>query len=158
MVELFGRPGLRGTGNVHQFRLPLAAAVVDHQDAGLMGVGSMAHVHAGVRLRQFDRRFRQRCGNAGVAFLQQVQRQIKWKSNSMAQSKRGGPRQSAGRPRATPSQTTVSELARAHTATALQVLVDVAKKGDSEAECADEGEQTCRALLFELGVMPRQRP
>lgn len=57
----------------------------------------------------------------------------------MAATKRGGPRQGAGRPkgrvsRATRSQkATLSELARAHTAVALQVLVDVAKKGASES-------------------------
>lgn len=57
----------------------------------------------------------------------------------MAANKRGGPRQGAGRPkgrvsRATPSQkATLSELARAHTSVALQVLVDVAKKGESES-------------------------
>jgi hypothetical protein len=57
----------------------------------------------------------------------------------MATSKRGGPRKGAGRPkggvsRATRTQkATLSELARAHTAAALQVLVDVAKKGTSES-------------------------
>lgn len=57
----------------------------------------------------------------------------------MAANKRGGPRQGAGRPkgrvsRATPSQkATLSELARAHTAVALRVLVDVATKGESES-------------------------
>ena len=57
----------------------------------------------------------------------------------MTATKRGGARQGAGRPkgrvsRATPSQkATLSELARKHTATALQVLVDVAKKGESES-------------------------
>lgn len=30
--------------------------------------------------------------------------------------------------------------------------------GRRAAECADEREQTCRALLFELGVMPKRRP
>ena len=30
--------------------------------------------------------------------------------------------------------------------------------GRRAAECADEREQTCRALLFELGVVPKRRP
>lgn len=57
----------------------------------------------------------------------------------MAQSKRGGARKGAGRPvgrqsRATRTQkATLSELARAHTATALGVLVSVAQKGESES-------------------------
>lgn len=57
----------------------------------------------------------------------------------MAQSKRGGARKGAGRPvgrqsRATRTQkATLSELARAHTATALGVLVKVAKEGESES-------------------------
>lgn len=57
----------------------------------------------------------------------------------MAQSKRGGKRQGAGRPkggvsRATRTQkATLSDLARAHTATALNTLVAVAKKGESES-------------------------
>lgn len=57
----------------------------------------------------------------------------------MAQSKRGGPRKGAGRPkggisRATRTQkATLSELARKHTATALGVLVNVAQKGESES-------------------------
>lgn len=57
----------------------------------------------------------------------------------MAQTKRGGRREGAGRPkgrvsRATPSQkATLSELAREHTTVALNVLVDVAKKGESES-------------------------
>jgi hypothetical protein len=54
-------------------------------------------------------------------------------------SNRGGSRPGAGRPqggksRATKqAKATLSELARAHTATALGVLVDVAKKGESES-------------------------
>lgn len=57
----------------------------------------------------------------------------------MAQNKRGGARKGAGRPiggisKATRSQkATLSELARAHTSTALGVLVEVAKKGESES-------------------------
>lgn len=57
----------------------------------------------------------------------------------MAGKSRGGPRPGAGRPsgarsRATKqAKATLSELAQKHTATALQVLVDVAKKGESES-------------------------
>lgn len=56
----------------------------------------------------------------------------------MAANKRAGARQGAGRPkgrvsRATPSQTTLSERARADNAAALQVMVDVAKKAESES-------------------------
>lgn len=57
----------------------------------------------------------------------------------MSEIKRGGARKGAGRPkggvsRATRTQkATLSELARAHTADALKVLVDVAKKGASES-------------------------
>lgn len=55
------------------------------------------------------------------------------------QSKRGGKRPGAGRPkgavdRATAEQkATLEELARAHTETALGVLVQVAQKSDSDA-------------------------
>jgi hypothetical protein len=54
-------------------------------------------------------------------------------------SNRGGKRPGAGRPqggksRATKqAKATLSELARAHTATALKVLVDVASTGESES-------------------------
>lgn len=57
----------------------------------------------------------------------------------MAQNKRGGRREGAGRPagrRNTATRTqkaTLTELARAHTATALSVLVKVAKDGESES-------------------------
>lgn len=57
----------------------------------------------------------------------------------MAASKRGGARKGAGRPagrqsKATRAQkATLSELARAHTATALNVLVSVAKSGSSDS-------------------------
>lgn len=57
----------------------------------------------------------------------------------MPAGKRGGRRPGAGRPqggksRATKqAKATLSDLAKAHTATALQVLVDVAKKGESES-------------------------
>lgn len=57
----------------------------------------------------------------------------------MATGKRGGRRAGAGRPtgarnRATKkAKATLSDLAKAHTATALKVLVDVAKSGESES-------------------------
>ncbi len=57
----------------------------------------------------------------------------------MAGKARGGARPGAGRPagarsRATAAhKATLSDLARAHTSTALGVLVDIAKKGESES-------------------------
>lgn len=57
----------------------------------------------------------------------------------MAQTKRGGRREGAGRPTgrqntATRSQgASLSELARKHTAAALNVLVEVAKKSESDS-------------------------
>jgi hypothetical protein len=57
----------------------------------------------------------------------------------VAVKSRGGRRPGAGRPagarsRATAAhKATLSDLAREHTTTALQVLVDVAKKGESES-------------------------
>ncbi|WP_105436402.1 hypothetical protein [Neorhizobium tomejilense] len=57
----------------------------------------------------------------------------------MASSKRGGKRNGAGRPQGASSRatkqhkSTLSDLARAHTAVALKTLVDIAKKGESES-------------------------
>lgn len=54
-------------------------------------------------------------------------------------AKRGGRRSGAGRPKGARSRATkqakatLSDLARQHTATALKVLVDVAKDGESES-------------------------
>lgn len=57
----------------------------------------------------------------------------------MAKNQRGGKRPGAGRPkgavsRATKAQrATLTELAREHTSTALNVLVEVAKRGESDS-------------------------
>lgn len=76
----------------------------------------------------------------------------------MAGKSRGGPRPGAGRPtgarsRATKqAKATLSELAQKHTATALQVLVDVAKKGESESARV----AAANALLDRAYGKPRQ--
>lgn len=57
----------------------------------------------------------------------------------MASGKRGGKRQGAGRPQGARSRATrehkatLSDLARKHTSTALQALVDIAKKSESDS-------------------------
>ncbi|ENN86057.1 hypothetical protein RHSP_31908 [Rhizobium freirei PRF 81] len=57
----------------------------------------------------------------------------------MAKENRGGKRQGAGRPQGARSRATrehkatLSDLARVHTSVALQALVDIAKKGESES-------------------------
>ncbi|PSJ60759.1 hypothetical protein [Pseudaminobacter soli (ex Li et al. 2025)] len=76
----------------------------------------------------------------------------------MAGKSRGGHRPGAGRPsgarsRATAAhKATLSDLARAHTSTALQVLVNVAKDGESESARV----AAANALLDRAYGKPRQ--
>lgn len=76
----------------------------------------------------------------------------------MASKSRGGRRAGAGRPtgarsRATKqAKATLSELARAHTAVALGVLVEVAEKGESESARVS----AANALLDRAYGKPRQ--